>query len=152
MNPKGDHIANINAGKIQDLYLGGKKEEAAAAVPDELIDEVSLVGSAQQIADEMGLSLSLSDRTYLAPLPFHPALIETVRRYAIEEGQPWQDIVTGAGHDACQMGQILPTTMIFVPCEDGISHNEAEDMTKEWAEAGGSVLLHAALELAEVQS
>ena len=48
------------------------------------------------------------------------------------------------------MGMVGPAAMVFTPCVDGISHNEAEDMTKEWAEAGGSVLLHAALELAEV--
>ena len=96
--------------------------------------------SAQQIANEMGLGLSLSDRTYLPPLPFHPALIETVRRYAIEEGQSWQEIVTGAGHDACQMGQVLPTTMIFVPCEDGISHNEAENAKPQDLHAGCNVL------------
>ena len=100
--------------------------------------------SAQQIADEMGLDLKLSERTYLAPLPFHPALIETVRRYAIEEGRPWQDIVTGAGHDACQMGQVLPTTMIFVPCENGISHNEAENAKQEDLHAGCNVLCNSA--------
>ena len=52
---------------------------------------------------------------------------------------------------ACALGT-LKAGMVFTPCIGGISHNEAEDMTKEWAEAGGSVLLHAALELAEVVS
>ena len=62
------------------------------------------------------------------------------------------DVTSGAGHDAVHMGLKVPAGMVFTPCIGGISHNEAEDMTKEWAEAGGSVLLHAALELAEVQS
>ncbi|MEM7293678.1 MAG: Zn-dependent hydrolase, partial [Pseudomonadota bacterium] len=99
--------------------------------------------SAQTIADEMKLPLQIEQRTYLPPLPFNPALIETVRKYAIEEGKPWQDIVTGAGHDACQMGQVLPTTMIFVPCENGISHNEIENAKLEDLHAGCNVLCNA---------
>ena len=80
---------------------------------------------------------------FMQPLPFHPALVETVRRYAREEGKPCQDIVTGAGHDACQMAQVLPTTMIFVPCKDGISHNEIESAKQEDLEAGCNVLCNA---------
>ncbi len=98
---------------------------------------------AQSIADEMRLSLSLTQSTYLPPLPFHPALVETVRRYALEEGKPFRDIYTGAGHDACQMAQFLPTTMIFVPCENGISHNENENARLEDLEAGCNVLCNA---------
>ncbi|MEM7169411.1 MAG: Zn-dependent hydrolase [Pseudomonadota bacterium] len=99
--------------------------------------------SAERIADEWGLQLSLEEQTYLAPLPFHPALVDTVRRYAKEEGKPHQDIYTGAGHDACQMGQVYPTAMIFVPCEGGISHNESENAKPEDLEAGCNVLCNA---------
>ena len=99
--------------------------------------------SATAIAEEMGLLLSIEQRTYLPPLPFNPALIDTVRRYAIEEGKPWQEIYTGAGHDACQMGQVLPTTMIFVPCENGISHSEIENAKPEDLHAGCNVLCNA---------
>ncbi len=99
--------------------------------------------SARSIADEMDLPLSINQSTYLPPLPFHPALVETVRRYAGEEGKPYQDIVTGAGHDACHMAQALPTTMIFVPCKDGISHNEIESAKSEDLEAGCNVLCNA---------
>jgi N-carbamoyl-L-amino-acid hydrolase len=98
---------------------------------------------AQSIADEMALTLSINQSTYLAPLPFHPALVEAVRRYAGEEGKPYQDIVTGAGHDACLMAQALPTTMIFVPCKDGISHNEIESAKPEDLAAGCNVLCNA---------
>ena len=40
---------------------------------------------------------------------------------------------------------LAPTTMIFVPCKDGISHNEIEDAKPEWVTAGCDVLLHAIL-------
>ena len=56
-----------------------------------------------------------------------------------------RDIVSGAGHDACYLAQVAPTSMVFVPCVDGISHNEIEDATPAWIEAGANVLLHAML-------
>ncbi len=99
--------------------------------------------SAQAIADEMGLPLTITQTTYLPPLPFHSGLVETVRRFAQAEGKPYQDIYTGAGHDACQMTQVLPTTMIFVPCKGGISHNETESAKAEDLEAGCNVLCNA---------
>ena len=59
------------------------------------------------------------------------------------------DIVSGAGHDAVYMANVAPTCMIFVPCEDGISHNEVENADPKDLEAGGNVLLHAMLERAQ---
>lgn len=59
-----------------------------------------------------------------------------------------QEIVSGAGHDACQVCRIVPTSMIFVPCEGGLSHNEEENAKPEDLEAGCNVLFHAMLELA----
>jgi N-carbamoyl-L-amino-acid hydrolase len=55
------------------------------------------------------------------------------------------DVVSGAGHDAVYMARVAPTAMIFVPCKDGISHNEIEDAKSEHLEAGCNVLLHAML-------
>ncbi|MEM0953601.1 MAG: Zn-dependent hydrolase [Pseudomonadota bacterium] len=61
-----------------------------------------------------------------------------------------RSIVSGAGHDACNLAAVVPTSMIFVPCEGGLSHNEAEAITEGQAEAGANVLLHAMLERARV--
>ena len=63
---------------------------------------------------------------------------------------PAMDIVSGAGHDACWIARVAPTAMIMCPCVGGLSHNEAEEITKDWARAGADVLLHAVLEVAEV--
>ena len=57
----------------------------------------------------------------------------------------------GAGHDACWINDIAPTAMIMCPCVDGLSHNEAEEISKEWAQAGTDVLLHAVLNTAIIQ-
>ena len=56
-----------------------------------------------------------------------------------------QDIVSGAGHDSVYIARVAPTGMIFIPCEDGVSHNEAENITPAQAEAGANVLLQAVL-------
>jgi N-carbamoyl-L-amino-acid hydrolase len=60
------------------------------------------------------------------------------------------DIVSGAGHDACWINRVAPTVMVMCPCVGGLSHNEAEEISPEWAAAGTDVLLHACLEVAEV--
>jgi beta-ureidopropionase / N-carbamoyl-L-amino-acid hydrolase len=67
---------------------------------------------------------------------------------AAAQGYPHQDIVSGAGHDACYMARVAPTAMIFVPCVGGISHNEIEDAKPEDLTAGGNVLLNVVLDCA----
>jgi N-carbamoyl-L-amino-acid hydrolase len=62
------------------------------------------------------------------------------------------DIVSGAGHDAVYMSMLAPAGMIFIPCKDGISHNEIEYSAPEQVTAGANVLLHAMLEKAGVVS
>jgi N-carbamoyl-L-amino-acid hydrolase len=102
------------------------------------------------ICDKRSVTAEIEQIFNTAPLYFDERCVAAVRGAAKELGYSYRDVTSGAGHDAVHMGMTGPAAMVFTPCVDGISHNEAEDMTKEWAEAGGSVLLHAALELAEV--
>jgi beta-ureidopropionase / N-carbamoyl-L-amino-acid hydrolase len=81
-----------------------------------------------------------------APLtPFDPALVQRARDAATARGLRWRDIPTGIGHDAVYMARRVPTVMVFAPCHGGVSHNEAESITPEWATAGMQVLADAAL-------
>ncbi|QOT79301.1 Zn-dependent hydrolase [Cupriavidus basilensis] len=89
------------------------------------------------------LDVVVDDVQYFAPTPFAPELIRHVRQEAAARGYSHQDIVTGAGHDAVYIAGVAPTAMIFVPCKDGISHNEIEDAKPEHLEAGANVLLGA---------
>ena len=67
-------------------------------------------------------------------------------RTAVEiVGLSHRDMISGAGHDACNLASRVPASMIFIPCENGISHNEAESIKTEAATAGANVLLHAML-------
>ena len=100
------------------------------------------------IANGIGLETALDQIFYYAPVAFDRACVESVRRAAQRFGYSHRDMVSGAGHDACYLAQVAPTSMVFVPCVDGISHNEIEDATPEWIEAGANVLLHAMLERA----
>jgi N-carbamoyl-L-amino-acid hydrolase len=103
---------------------------------------------AEAIAADIGLTLDLEQIFYYAPVPFEQSCVAAVRKAAGECGHPMRDIVSGAGHDACYLAQVAPTAMIFVPCVDGISHNEIEDAKPEWITAGGEVLLRAILDKA----
>mgnify|MGYP001171479630 CR=1 FL=1 len=99
-----------------------------------------------RIAEETKVEVSkLEQIFYYKPVTFDPDCVASVRAGAELFGYSHRNIVSGAGHDACYLAQVAPTSMVFVPCVGGISHNEIEDATPEWIEAGGNVLLHAML-------
>ena len=86
------------------------------------------------------------DLIWEAPtLNFHKECISKVRNAAESLAYSHLDIVSGAGHDACQVNRVAPTGMIFIPCENGLSHDEAENTTPEQVAAGADVLLHVVL-------
>ena len=101
-----------------------------------------------KIASDIGLESDLTQIFYYAPVSFDEGCVDSVRRGTEDCGYSARDIVAGAGHDACYMAQVAPTSMVFVPCVDGISHNEVEDAKPEWITAGCDVLLRAMLDKA----
>ncbi len=84
------------------------------------------------------------------PPAFDETCVKAVRDAAERLGYSHRDIISGAGHDACWINRVAPTAMVMCPCVDGLSHNEDEEITKEWATAGADVLFHAAVETAEI--
>jgi N-carbamoyl-L-amino-acid hydrolase len=99
---------------------------------------------------ESGLGIVLERVSYYPPCPFHPDCVDAVRAATAKLGYSTMDVVSGAGHDAIYVARLAPAGMIFVPCKDGISHNEIEDAQPGHLEAGCNVLLHAMLERAGV--
>ena len=102
------------------------------------------------VAEEAKLAVEIKEVFNYAPVPFDPGCVAAVRTAAETCGFTHRDIVSGAGHDACYIARVAPTSMIFTPCVDGISHNEAERISPEWAAAGAQVLFHAVLSKAEI--
>jgi len=96
-----------------------------------------------------GLAIELERVSYYPPCPFHPDCVDAVRAATASLGYSTMDVVSGAGHDAIYVARLAPAGMIFVPCKDGISHNEIEDAQPGHLEAGCNVLLHAMLERAQ---
>ncbi|PTV95369.1 N-carbamoyl-L-amino-acid hydrolase [Rhodobacter aestuarii] len=105
---------------------------------------------AAEICAELNVGCAVEPVGHFDPVTFTPELVERVRSAAEKLGYTHRDLVSGAGHDACWAAKVAPTTMVMCPCVDGLSHNEAEDISPEWATAGTDVLLHAVLETAEV--
>jgi N-carbamoyl-L-amino-acid hydrolase len=103
-----------------------------------------------EIAAAAKLEAKIEQVFSYAAVAFDPGCVGAVRRAAERCGLSHRDIVSGAGHDACYMARVAPTAMIFTPCVDGVSHNEAEEISPAWASAGAAVLLHAALDKAEI--
>ncbi|WP_404402579.1 Zn-dependent hydrolase [Pelagibacterium halotolerans] len=105
---------------------------------------------APKIAEELGLAVDIEVSGHFDPVTFDPGCVAAVRNAAERLGYSHRDIVSGAGHDACWINRVAPTAMVMCPCVDGLSHNEAEEISKEWATAGADVLMHAVLETAEI--
>lgn len=99
---------------------------------------------------ETGLDIDIERVSHYAPCPFHPDCVDAIRSATSRLGYSTMDVVSGAGHDAIYTARLAPSGMIFVPCKDGISHNEIEDAKPEHLEAGCNVLLHAMLECARI--
>ncbi|MCL7465041.1 Zn-dependent hydrolase [Phaeovulum sp. NW3] len=109
-----------------------------------------LEAEAPAIAAELGLGIAIAPVGHFDPVTFDPGLVQVVRGAAERLGYSHMDIISGAGHDACWINRVAPTVMVMCPCVDGLSHNEAEEISPEWAAAGTDVLLHAVLDVAQV--
>ncbi len=105
---------------------------------------------AQKICDEMGLEIAFEKVGGFDPVTFDETCVKAVRSAAERLGYSHRNLISGAGHDACWINRVAPTAMIMCPCVDGLSHNEAEDISPEWAKAGADVLFHAVVETAEI--
>lgn len=105
---------------------------------------------AAAICADLGVGCAVEAVGHFDPVTFDPVLVGRVRSAAERLGLEHRDIISGAGHDACWAAKVAPATMIMCPCVGGLSHNEAEEISPEWAAAGADVLLHAVLETAEV--
>ena len=135
---------NTVAGRVDmTLDLRHVEEDVLDRLEAEIRDQLDA------IAGRLSLSCRI-ERTMTSPrIGFHPALVDSVERAAAGLGLTHRRIVSGAGHDACNIARTVPTALIFIPCENSISHNEAENATPDHCEAGANVLLHAVLAAAE---
>jgi beta-ureidopropionase / N-carbamoyl-L-amino-acid hydrolase len=97
------------------------------------------------IARDCGVALQI-ERVFKNPAqPFDPECVALVEQAAERLGYKARRIVSGAGHDAVYVARRVPAAMIFTPCKDGLSHNEAESIEPGEAEAGCQVLFEAVL-------
>ncbi|MFN3724428.1 MAG: Zn-dependent hydrolase [Paracoccaceae bacterium] len=117
-------------------------------VMEAMVTELQAV--APRICEALGCSFESEVVGFFDPPAFDPVLVGRVRAAAERLGYSHMDLISGAGHDACWINKVYPTTMVMCPCVDGLSHNEAEEIFPQWAQAGADVLFHAVLETAEV--
>ena len=136
---------NVIPGQVKfSIDLRNVSEELLNTMHEEMLAFV-----AQTRADS-GLGIEVERVSYYPPCPFHPDCVNAVRAATEKLGYSSMDVVSGAGHDAIYAARVAPAGMIFVPCKDGISHNEIEDARPDHLEAGCNVLLHAMLARAGV--
>lgn len=112
--------------------------------------EAEFYERAPKLLEEIGVTLEHEVVGQFEPPAFDDGCVSAIRDAAERLGYSHMDIVSGAGHDACWINDVAPTAMVMCPCVDGLSHNEAEEISQEWATAGADVLFHAVVETAEI--
>jgi N-carbamoyl-L-amino-acid hydrolase len=119
---------------------------------DELVDRqaAEVKALADRLSAESGLPVRIEQVSSYSAQQFDRECVQAVARAAEALGYSHMPAVSGAGHDAVYAARLAPTGMIFIPCKDGISHNEIEDAKPEHVEAGANVLLQVMLERARV--
>jgi len=138
---------NVIPGRVKlSVDLRAADDVVLSAMDAELKEAV------QRIATKGKVEATVEQVVYFPPQPFTPTLVSAVREAAEAQGMTWMNVISGAGHDAVYLARVCPTAMIFVPCLDGISHNEIEDAQPDHLEAGCNVLLQAMLQSAGVAS
>ncbi|MDR5761401.1 Zn-dependent hydrolase [Caballeronia sp. LZ035] len=117
-----------------------------------LLDQMheELLACIAKVQGSRGVKVSLERVSHYPPCPFDAGCVDAVRSATERFGYSHMDVVSGAGHDAIYAARVAPAAMIFVPCKDGISHNEIEDARADHLAAGCNVLMHAMLERAKV--
>jgi N-carbamoyl-L-amino-acid hydrolase len=105
-----------------------------------------------EISARRKVTMTLTAIWQKPPTIFNPKLVDAVEHATKTIGYSHRRITSGAGHDACNLANVVPAAMIFVPCKDGVSHNELEDATQADCTAGANVLMHTVLALAGVAS
>lgn len=134
---------NVIPGRVFVTFDFRHPEESTLVAMD-----AALRAGIVEIANTLGLTHEITEVLNSPPVPFDEDCIAAIRNAAAKHGLAARDIISGAGHDACNIAAVAPSAMIFIPCIDGISHNEVEDIKPEWSNAGGQVLLDAMLEIA----
>ncbi|CAI1550811.1 N-carbamoyl-L-amino acid hydrolase [Serratia proteamaculans] len=130
---------NVVPGKVFfSVEFRHPQEAVLEQMEQQLLAAVAEVGT-------QGLSASAERIFQYQPIRFDRGCIDSVRQAALALGYSHRDMVSGAGHDACYLSRVAPTAMIFIPCVEGISHNELENISPAWATAGANVLLNALL-------
>lgn len=99
-------------------------------------------------AKKHGLKLEFKEIWYLPPVKFNKDCVQAVKNATASLEVESMEIISGAGHDSMYINKVAPAAMVFIPCKDGISHNEIESATKEDCALGASVLLRAMVERA----
>ncbi|HET8726407.1 MAG TPA: Zn-dependent hydrolase [Alphaproteobacteria bacterium] len=114
---------------------------------DATLDEMdqALRAAAARAAEEQQVEIEIEAIWHYPAVKFDEGCVAAVRNATEAMGYGYREIISGAGHDACYVNRVAPTSMIFIPCENGISHNEIENAEFDHCAAGANVLLHAML-------
>jgi N-carbamoyl-L-amino-acid hydrolase len=127
-----------------DVFLTMDLRDPEARVLERM--EADIAATSEKIGRELGVQIAIKTISAEPAVAFDADCIAAVRRGAAVSGYSSREMISRAGHDAAYIARVAPSAMVFVPCRDGISHNETEFTSKEQCAAGAQVLLQAVLD------
>jgi len=108
--------------------------------------EAALQADIATLEGDLGVAIAVTPVWSSPPVTFDPGVLNAIAGATQRLGYSHRTMLSGAGHDSVYTARVAPTGMIFIPCENGISHNIAENITPAQAERGANVLLQAVLD------
>ncbi|MCH9044947.1 MAG: M20 family metallo-hydrolase [SAR324 cluster bacterium] len=149
-----DALGTVGMFAVEPGSINVINQNVAFSVDLRCPDDATLLALAESVraaitavASEQGLAVHVEDISVNGAVAFDERIVSTVERAAESLGYACRRIISGAGHDARSLAAICPAGMIFIPCDGGLSHNEAENISPEQAAAGADVLLQSLLSL-----
>jgi N-carbamoyl-L-amino-acid hydrolase len=131
---------NVIPGHVELMVEFRNPEVAVLDVMTDALDS-----ALKETTEKYGVEIVSKQELDSGTINFTPELIDIVEQSAKACGMTSKRMISGAGHDACQLSAVMPTTMIFIPCDKGISHAENEAITQKWAADGAQVLVETVL-------
>ena len=137
------NVPNVVAGEVEfSLDIRHHK--------DEILDKYcqTIFSEFRQVSETLNMEIEFTQWMDVMPVPMDLELLQVIRKIAQQKNLPFQDIVSGAGHDAQVFASKIPTNLIFVPSKDGISHNPKEFTSLKELEMGIELLTEVLYQLA----
>ena len=125
------------------IDIRGKELESREQVATEVQQAIS------EITKRRNIQAEVKDLGQDMPVGLNAEIAQITKQVCEHHNYSYRFMFSGAGHDSMSMALICPTSMLFIPCKDGISHSPKESVEPEEIEKGIQTLIDTVIEVAK---